>query len=48
MLQSLDEERRKTLIATRGEDGSLHFDIHLQGENDTVFFQFPGIDYPDN
>lgn len=48
VLQSLDEDRRKTLIATRGEDGSLHFDIHLQGENETVFFQFPGIDYPDN
>ncbi len=48
VLQSLDEERRKTLIATRGEDGSLHFDIHLQGEKETVFFQFPGIEYPVN
>ncbi|WP_421083221.1 protocatechuate 3,4-dioxygenase subunit alpha [Rothia nasimurium] len=44
LLSSLPEERRKTLIARRGEDGSLQFDIHLQGENETVFLAFPGID----
>jgi protocatechuate 3,4-dioxygenase alpha subunit len=30
-------EQRDTLIA-RGEDGVLRFDIHLQGERETVFF----------
>ena len=31
--------RRDTLIATRGGDGVFRFDIHLQGENETVFFE---------
>jgi protocatechuate 3,4-dioxygenase alpha subunit len=35
------EHRRATLIAERNEDGGLpvyRFDIQLQGENETVFF----------
>jgi protocatechuate 3,4-dioxygenase alpha subunit len=35
-------ERRGTLIATRHEgSGSAvyHFDIHLQGDHETVFFE---------
>jgi protocatechuate 3,4-dioxygenase alpha subunit len=38
LLASLDPEARETLVA-HGEDGSaLRFDIHLQGERQTVFF----------
>ena len=40
LLSSLDDERSR-LIATRGADGSLHFDIRLQGEEETPFFRFP-------
>ncbi|KOV85320.1 protocatechuate 3,4-dioxygenase subunit alpha [Nocardia sp. NRRL S-836] len=29
------------LVASREDDGRLRFDIHLQGENETVFFSFP-------
>jgi protocatechuate 3,4-dioxygenase alpha subunit len=37
VLQLVDEQRRKTLIARR--DGEiLRFDIRLQGEGETVFF----------
>lgn len=41
LLASLPAERRSTLIATRTLDGDLQFDIHLQGERETVFLQFP-------
>jgi len=37
VLASLDAERRDTLVAVAGE-GGLRFDIHLQGERETVFF----------
>lgn len=39
-LRSLPSERRATLIAQRLPDGSLHHDIHLQGEAETVFLDF--------
>lgn len=42
LLSSLDEADRRRLIATRGADGSLHFDIRLQGEEETPFLRFPG------
>jgi protocatechuate 3,4-dioxygenase alpha subunit len=29
------------LVAEREDDGRLRFDIHLQGENETVFLSFP-------
>ena len=48
LLSSLDADRRSTLIAERQADGSLLFDVHLQGEKETVFLQFPGIEYPDH
>ncbi|MGC2941356.1 protocatechuate 3,4-dioxygenase subunit alpha [Brevibacterium sp. FAM 24638] len=41
LLSSLDEDERARLIATRGADGSLHFDIRLQGEEETPFLRFP-------
>ncbi|MDQ0092957.1 protocatechuate 3,4-dioxygenase subunit alpha [Paeniglutamicibacter psychrophenolicus] len=41
LLASLDEAGRKTLIATREADGSLRFDISLQGEGETVFLSYP-------
>jgi protocatechuate 3,4-dioxygenase, alpha subunit len=40
LLSSLDPERRRTLIAEREADGSLRFDIRLQGEGETVFLDF--------
>ena len=36
LLASLDEAQRATLLARREGDG-LRFDIHLQGEQETVF-----------
>lgn len=39
-LEGLAEDERATLIATRRPDGSLHHDIRLQGENETVFLAF--------
>ncbi|MDO2934519.1 protocatechuate 3,4-dioxygenase subunit alpha [Paeniglutamicibacter sulfureus] len=41
LLSSLDDAQRKTLIATREADGSLRFDISLQGEDETVFLSYP-------
>lgn len=43
LLASLTEEERGTLVATREEDGSLRFDVHLQGERETVFLSYPGL-----
>jgi protocatechuate 3,4-dioxygenase alpha subunit len=37
VLQSVPEERRATLLAQPAEDG-YRFDVHLQGEGETVFF----------
>jgi protocatechuate 3,4-dioxygenase alpha subunit len=39
-LSSLPPERRPTLVAVREDDGSLVFDVHLQGEHETVFLAF--------
>lgn len=38
LLQLVERERRHTLIAVPSE-GGLRFDIRLQGEDETVFFQ---------
>ena len=41
VLKSIEPERRRTLIASRQETGGkgiYHFDINLQGDNETVFF----------
>jgi protocatechuate 3,4-dioxygenase, alpha subunit len=37
----LDDERAATMVAHRDADGSLRFDIHLQGEQETAFVAFP-------
>jgi protocatechuate 3,4-dioxygenase alpha subunit len=37
VLEALEPQARETLIA-REEDGALRFDVHLQGERETVFF----------
>jgi len=39
LLSTLDPERRATLVAAP-EDGGYRFDIHLQGDHETVFFGF--------
>ena len=37
LLKNLDPQRRATMVGSREDDGSLRFDIHLQGDNETVF-----------
>jgi protocatechuate 3,4-dioxygenase, alpha subunit len=37
-LASLDERGRSTLVAEPDDEGGLRFDVHLQGERETVFF----------
>ncbi|PWW23895.1 protocatechuate 3,4-dioxygenase alpha subunit [Geodermatophilus normandii] len=37
VLQGLPEDRRETLLATPTDDG-YRFDVHLQGDRETVFF----------
>ena len=38
VLEAVPAERRKTLIAVLADDGLLRFDIHMQGDQETVFF----------
>ena len=38
VLSGVDGARRSTLVAVLEPDGSLRFDIHLQGPHETVFF----------
>ena len=44
LLSSLDAKSRASMIATREADGSLRFDICLQGEDETVFLAYPRED----
>jgi protocatechuate 3,4-dioxygenase alpha subunit len=37
LLSSLEPDRRSTLLARREADGSLRFDVVLQGDGETVF-----------
>ena len=41
LLSSLDQADRDTLVAVREGDGSLRFDVRLQGERETVFLRYP-------
>ena len=38
VLQAVPADRRATLIAAPAGDGLLRFDIHVQGDQETVFF----------
>jgi protocatechuate 3,4-dioxygenase alpha subunit len=38
VLSGVEPTRRHTLIAVPEPDGTLRFDIHLQGDHETVFF----------
>lgn len=40
VLNLVPPERRATLIASRSADGALHWDVHLQGPHETVFFDY--------
>ena len=42
LLSSLDAAERGRMVALRETDGSLRFDIHLQGPLETPFLTFPG------
>ena len=42
LLSALDGEERSVMIAVREADGSLRFDIHLQGPRETPFLTYPG------
>jgi len=42
LLARLAPDERETLVAVRESDGSLRFDVHLQGDHETVFLSFPG------
>jgi protocatechuate 3,4-dioxygenase alpha subunit len=42
LLARLSPAERETLFAVREADGSLRFDLHLQGDRETVFVSFPG------
>lgn len=42
LLTGLDPARRDTLVVVRESDGSLRFDVRLQGDRETVFLTFPG------
>ncbi|MFF5206259.1 protocatechuate 3,4-dioxygenase subunit alpha [Streptosporangium sp. NPDC000396] len=39
-LDSLPPERRRTLVATAEREDVYRFDVHLQGEKETVFLDF--------
>lgn len=42
LLDRLPADRRRTLLAEPGADGSYRFDVRLQGEDETVFLDYPG------
>jgi protocatechuate 3,4-dioxygenase alpha subunit len=41
-LGTLAPARRETMVVVREDDGSLRFDVHLQGDRETVFLAFVG------
>jgi len=40
LLATLEPERRSTLIAEPAAERVYRFDVHLQGERETVFLEF--------
>ncbi|WP_375399461.1 protocatechuate 3,4-dioxygenase subunit alpha [uncultured Amnibacterium sp.] len=43
LLQRLPADRRDTLLAREHQHGRYRFDIHLQGDSETVFLDYPGV-----
>jgi len=41
LLATLDSAARQAMVAIREVDGSLRFDVHLQGDRESVFLPFP-------
>ena len=41
LLAALDAGERRAMVAVREADGSLRFDVHLQGPRETPFLTFP-------
>jgi protocatechuate 3,4-dioxygenase alpha subunit len=41
LLQTLDAAARQSMVGVRDEDSSLRFDVHLQGDSESVFLAFP-------
>jgi protocatechuate 3,4-dioxygenase alpha subunit len=39
VLTLVPADRRDTLVAKKQADGVYRFDIHMQGDNETVFFE---------
>lgn len=46
LLARLPEGRQETLLARQDGAGSFRFDIRLQGQNETVFLDYPGAPPP--
>lgn len=47
-LETVEEERRSTLLTTQDDTGPVKgyvFDVHLQGERETVFLAYPRHDH---
>jgi len=42
LLSTLDPDARARMVAVRETDGSLRFDVHLQGPGESIFLTFPG------
>jgi protocatechuate 3,4-dioxygenase alpha subunit len=42
LLASVNAAERRAMVAVREADGSLRFDVHLQGPRETPFLTFPG------
>jgi protocatechuate 3,4-dioxygenase, alpha subunit len=42
LLSTLDPDARARMVAVRETDGSLRFDVHLQGPGESIFLAFPG------
>jgi protocatechuate 3,4-dioxygenase, alpha subunit len=42
LLATMDLGERRAMTAVREADGSLRFDVHLQGPRETPFLSFPG------
>jgi len=43
LLERVGSERAQTLLATADGERSYRFDIHLQGEGETVFLDYPAL-----